>query len=420
MSQEYGNFGEEPDFTFENILSNLDFDPTEEDKENLRQFLLNSPEILTRELKVTTNNYLSFLEEYQKSKSSPIIKFGEIKQLSFKQKMKKYCQLLYEYLKATKTCFVKGAFVIDDENGKLKDLLREGQKKSEKKNNIITLPNLLASHKDFGPDVNKESDICPSESGICEINLTNIDDVFDLYCTDEYKNDKYLKPKFESVRQLKKNIKFYFFNNNQSKAGKSRDRFVFFKLELDPTVSLAHLLLAFKRYKLGIDESLDTFPIRREDCRKDTKTGCKCNKTNNSCRHKFYTDHDGISIDNSDDCIVNYDLHNRIGDEYFINVHVNDEIVRMIQQNIPNDKFNIKSCQRKPKNISNSLSTAGNSGINVSNGEKYPTEQELRRRLYSREAMVGGSRKKHNYRVKKTIKNKTRTKNNKNKKLTKN
>jgi len=49
---------------------------------------------------------------------------------SFKQKIKKYCELLYKYLKSTGTCFIKGAFVIDDEDGKLKELLRECNKGS--------------------------------------------------------------------------------------------------------------------------------------------------------------------------------------------------------------------------------------------------------------------------------------------------
>ncbi len=369
------------------------------------------------------------------------------KEKSFKQKIKKYCELLYKYLKSTGTCFIKGAFVIDDEDGKLKELLREGNKGSiinyqipdisileklvetyksddevakilkkitkeikTKKDELVKLPQLLSSHKDFGP---KPNEVCNSGSGICEINLTDADDVFDLYCDDKYgHDDEYLKDKYESVRQLKKNIKFYFFNNNKSTVGGKNDRFVFFKLELDPTKSFAHLLLALKRYKLGVVEN-DQLLIRREDCRKDKK-GCLCSKDKGNCKFKFEKDPEWVKMNKKPDesCIKNYDQHTRVGDEFFVNKDVNNQIVDIIQGKYTSE-FNPDICiVDKTKGNGNNVSTTALSNrVNENNdSDMYFNNQSAP--IGSREIRVGGSRK--TKKMKKMKKNKRKHKTRKN------
>lgn len=421
---------------------------------------LKETSILSTQSENNNSNIISFLETVNNSKPSnsilsknrlpPSIIFEPPLEQSFKQKIKKYCELLYKYLKSTNTCFIKGAFVIDDANGNLKKLLSGGigkeivnyknptvseldklldkyesdtkiiemfrnfinknrtKEKKKIKDELVRLSKLLASHKDFGPQKN---DVCNSGSGICEINLTDVDDVVDLFCDDKYKEDKYLDPKYESVRQLKKNIKFYFFNN--SKEGGVKDRFVFFKLELDPTKSWAHLVLAFKRYKMGMTET-DPLPIRREDCRKD-KNGCICK--NDNCKFKFETDPEGILINKYTDnkstsCIKNRDEHTRVGDEFFVNVHINDTIVEMIEKNIPNYEFNPVTCSfpRKGLEANNTSSTTGTSGrFNNQNQCKLVNGEMI---CGSRESLVGGSKKKR-----KSIKKNKKNNNKKSRKL---
>ena len=310
---------------------------------------------------------------------------------SFKKKIQKYCNILYKYLRDTGTCFVKGTFVIDDKNGNLKNLLLEGSAQFSK------LKKIFASHLNFGPysliKANKlglkSSDvICKSTSGICEINLNDVE-IVDVFCFDkdkESENDK--------LRQQKANIKFYFFNNTDTKP--NNQRFVFFKLERFKTISAKHALSAIKRYKIrkpegsnnegsnnegvknknnnnteldeieveaennnltgvsGVSgESVKIPLIRREDCEIDTK-GCVCKNLNGAtdepknCHKKYVSDPEYISIydnkQNPSRCFPNYDTHKRIGDEYFVNVKVNNRIVEMVQNDEPIDNFEVNIC----------------------------------------------------------------------------
>jgi hypothetical protein len=311
---------------------------------------------------------------------------------SFKKKIQKYCNILYKYLRDTGTCFVKGTFVIDDKNGNLKNLLLEGSDQFSK------LKKIFASHLNFGPyslvkakklGLKSSDVICKSTSGICEINLNDVE-IVDVFCFDkdkESENDK--------LRQQKANIKFYFFNNTDTKP--NNQRFVFFKLERFKTISAKHALSAIKRYKIRkaedsnnegsnnegsnnedvknknnnteLDEieieaennnrtgesveSVKAPLIRREDCEIDTK-GCACKNLNGAtdepknCEKKYVSDPEYISIydnkQNPSRCFANYDTHKRIGDEYFVNVKVNNRIVEMVQNDEPIDNFEVNIC----------------------------------------------------------------------------
>ncbi len=311
--------------------------------------------------------------------------------LSLKKKMQKYCNILYKYLKDTNTCFIKGTFVIDDKNDNLKKLLLDGSSEFNK------LRKVFASHQSFGPySVKKakklkekpEDVICKSTSGICEINLNDVE-LVDVYCSDKYKDSDN-----DHFRQKKANIKFYFFNNTDTKP--NNQRFVFFKLERFKTISGKHALFAARRYIIrsaqdnvssnngvngvngvngddedDVDESeLDEVDIeesnsnnmtemsgipliRREDCNIDQR-GCVCKNLDGlsdepqNCENKYVNDPESIVVFDSHQepgkCLVNYDKHKRMGDEYFVNVKVNDRIVEMVQNNEPIDNFKARIC----------------------------------------------------------------------------
>jgi hypothetical protein len=342
-------------------------------------------------VETTNNNKLT-----KKNNHRTIIRNLPLHYESFKKKIQKYCHILYKYLRDTDTCFVKGTFVIDDKNDNLKKLLLEGRSQFYK------LKKIFSSHRNFGPysvikakklGLNPSDVICKSTSGICEINLNDIE-IVDVFCFDKDKestNDK--------LRQQKANIKFYFFNNTDTKP--NNQRFVFFKLERFKTISGKHALFAIKRYAIKTDNSnntdsnntdsnntdsnnkgnesndteldeVDIEPennnqtnenskglkvplIRREDCGIDRK-GCVCKNLNGltnetkNCEKKYVNDPEYLTLyDNEQNpgrCFSNYDTYKRIGDEYFVNVKVNNRIVEMVQNDEPIDNFRVNICYK--------------------------------------------------------------------------
>jgi hypothetical protein len=238
-----------------------------------------------------------------------------------------YCRYLYKYLNDTKTCFISGAFVIDDQNNKLKPLLKKAKS--------YQLSKLLPkTHHDFIP-YEKEDSIC---QGICEIHLTPS---FKAFCN---KNNK----------EFKGNVKWYTFNNLENKEG-GEQRFIYFKLEQSKTLSHHHIKNAFLRYVVHSDhyksksesESDTNIIHRREDCR--IENNCNCKKYNRNCEKKYKSDPEGILINNQNKCIPNFDKHIRIGDEYFINNTINDTIIEHINENMNLDNFKINICNLKDK-----------------------------------------------------------------------
>lgn len=196
-----------------------------------------------------------------------------------------YLSHLYDYL-GYNDCFLSGAFVIDDKDHKLFELLYNG-----KRNDLTWFP----SHTTF---LNKENS--NPEFRLFE---TVLDYEFTITCScpDNNKTDRTIR-----------SIKWYKFDQR----GKS---FIYLKPETHKTKSVKHGLDAFDRYIRG--KSNESCRIsRREDCHKE---GCKMD--NNRKKTITYTDKNKTT--HKDTVVETYD---RKGDEVFIPLIINNYILNYI------------------------------------------------------------------------------------------
>jgi hypothetical protein len=294
------------------------------------------------------NNELLFNTKYNNNPSTFLDKFKQwcrtnIKNTTqFKRFLQQYCEYLYKYLKDTDTCFVKGSFVIDDKQGFMKYLLQNTKKKIKKVYG--------STHDMFGPSKTKQ--ICDADSGICEIHLKTFSVTAEC-------------PKsVEMGIQNKTNIKFYFFNNLYN-GDEEPDRFMFFKLERFDTYSVKHSLAAMRRYS----KQYNTIEHhRREDC--VIEENCKCANLEIDCPHKYLHDPHASKKLYDSKCHLNYDQHKRIGDEYFINSYINEEIFKQIVDPVPEEQFVFQPCD---------TSLAGGSNKKFNQTTKKAKKQALKR-----------------------------------------
>jgi hypothetical protein len=207
-----------------------------------------------------------------------------------KRKLVEYINLLYKVLNKTDSCFIKGSFVIDDCNNKLKPILAKAQ--SDK-----LIP--MESHIGFVP-YNGLYKICSKSNGLCEVNLSKYP--VTINCGEH------------SLER--KNIKWYTFNNTKDK--NDPQRFVFFKLEGSSTLTVSHLKQAIVRYALRRPSDSPSLPTRREDCA--IENNCKCT---NECSG----DPSGYQIGSNKICQLTQTTHERLGDEFFISSQLNSAIL---------------------------------------------------------------------------------------------
>jgi hypothetical protein len=211
------------------------------------------------------------------------------KKAQAKSTIRDYILLLYAFMEKEGTCFLRGSFVIDDINGRFKELLALA-----KTNPKFKIPE---SHTGFNP---VRTTIC--KDGVCEVHTK-----VTTRCGDDGLE--------------KENIKWYVFNNT-AKAGDPVDRYVFLKLEGEATISFGHALSALRRY--GLKKQAKTgvsTQIRRQDCAKDPK-GCHCPKQ--GCKQDRQT----VKIGQS--CMKKTQQYGRLGDEYFVPSQLNDAIIDRI------------------------------------------------------------------------------------------
>ena len=206
-----------------------------------------------------------------------------------------YIRHLYAYL-GDAYCFLSGAFVIQDDNGILFELLQNTNKKKRK---------LLQSHTTyFQGKENPHPDF-----GFYET-ILNSKLVINCSCHDK-------EPDTRDVRS----IKWYKFIDN----GIS---FIYLKPESSPTITTRHAFEALNRYVIGNPNVSCRIP-RREDCYKD-KTGCiftgdkdKTSKNYNAILYK----REGDTYYNQE---AIQETYNRKGDEVFIPSTINTYIVNNI------------------------------------------------------------------------------------------
>ena len=240
--------------------------------------------------------YLKYKLKYINLKKSKfdIYQHGASSEKSEKNEAKKqlvnYINLLYKVLNETNSCFVKGSFIIDDHDNKLKPILQKAQSSK---------PIPMESHMGFRP-YKGEAKICSKSNGLCEVNLSSYP--VTINCGEH------------SLER--KNIKWYTFNNTEDK--NNPQRFVFFKLEGFSTLTLSHLTRAVSRYVLKKPSDLDSLPTRREDCH--IEKNCKCT---NECS----SDPSGYQIGSDNICKLSQTTHKRIGDEFFISSELNNAIL---------------------------------------------------------------------------------------------
>jgi len=195
-----------------------------------------------------------------------------------------YLSHLYDYL-GYNDCFLSGAFVIDDKDNNLFNLLY-----SEKKNDLSWFP----SHTTF---LNKENS--DPEFKLYETVL-DTNHQLECNCPDGIDRDK----------RIIESIKWYKFVQR----GKS---FIYLKPETHQTKSVSHAVDAWKRYIQG--KSNESCRIsRREDCHKE---GCKMD--NNSNKTFTYTDKNK----NKTETIKVVETYDRKGDEVFIPLIINNYIL---------------------------------------------------------------------------------------------
>ena len=209
-----------------------------------------------------------------------------------KRKIIKYFDNLFKFL--NKYCFIKGAFVIADDNEQLFELLKYVDYINLTNHNLET----HIKYKDKTEDL-KEIDLTPE------------------YITSNCKAEENCK----RVRQFH-SFKWYRFNNNKG------DKFIFVKPEREPTFSKEHVANAVNRYLLSTGKETDCVYHRREDC--DIDKNC---------------DHEGkpLPYRNFTKVIINgssYDVeetYDRKGDEAFIIEPVSKFIIDLINNNKIND-----------------------------------------------------------------------------------
>lgn len=211
------------------------------------------------------------------------------------RQLAEYVRGLYTMLNNVGACFLSGAFVIDDRNHHLKLLLQAGKGR--------TLIGPLMSHTSLQPYT---QGVC---GGVCEVHLTDVP----LSCGG-------------AERRVYRNIKWYTFNNRADGAAEP-ERFVYFKLETQPTLSLAHARSAIDRYVLKKETHKSSLQRRREDCVKD-KAGCTCYGGGPLCATRHPRDPHGFATGGQDGvCVANEATHRRSGDEFFVPTSISDAIL---------------------------------------------------------------------------------------------
>ena len=200
--------------------------------------------------------------------------------------IKNYIENIMKFL-GRKYCFINGAFVIEDNDDNLHELL------FSVKNNILSKS--IQSHTKYKSKYDKMYEIHMSDN---EINIK-------CFCDEHY---------ISFAERKIHNIKWYSFTENSNK-------FIYLKLESSAkTKSLSHIANATSRYILKNSNTSCVIP-RREDCEKD-KTGCIFNKEH---ENPFYIPNT-IILNNESPSEI-FETYTRSGDEVFIPTHLSNFVL---------------------------------------------------------------------------------------------
>ena len=175
----------------------------------------------------------------------------------------KYIENITKYL-GDKYCFVSGAFVVADPNGKLYNLLRPGAGSSAH----LNLPGITASHRALSK-INPNPLAQNKTFAQSNLSLTTAGDIHidkRMY-ENKFKNSITIKCKCplspdEISERTFEIVKWYQFVGIDNKI------YIYFKLEDHPTLCWAHTREAIKTYTLKKGNK-SCVMARREDCKKD-------------------------------------------------------------------------------------------------------------------------------------------------------
>lgn len=216
--------------------------------------------------------------------------------MSANNQVTKYIQGLYQYL-GDKYCFLSGAFVIDDTNQTLFNLLYSNPKKH--------LFESLGSHLLYNQHKLKPKD---TEYYLYE---TKFEKPIQISCKCE--DNTIDSREFRSM-------KWYKFSENNR-------HFIYLKIESAPTISLQHGYEAFKTYALHKSNKSCREP-RREDCK------TKCLYTSDKAPN-----YDKIIFNTSDEREIN-ETYTRKGDEMFIPNDADEYILQNLDVSDPLFSYN--------------------------------------------------------------------------------
>jgi hypothetical protein len=175
----------------------------------------------------------------------------------------KYIENITKYL-GDKYCFVSGAFVVADPNGKLYNLLRPGAGSSAH----LNLPGITASHRALSK-INPNPLAQNKTFAQSNLSLTTAGDIHidkKMY-ENKFKNSITIKCKcplspVDFSERTFEIVKWYQFVGIDNKI------YIYFKLEDHPTLCWAHTREAIKTYTLKKGNK-SCVMARREDCKKD-------------------------------------------------------------------------------------------------------------------------------------------------------
>ena len=215
-----------------------------------------------------------------------------------KYKIKNYIENIYKFL-GDKYCFVSGAFVIEDDQQDLLELLQSVKNYSLK----LLGTKVIYTHTKYKAPGQNMSEIHFSDKYKFKLSCK---------CTDLN----------EYISRPVRNIKWYPFTTN-------RKNYIYLKLETHGTKTLGHVIEARVRY--GPGKKIECVKSRREDCDREKESG-------EQCRYKLADPNK--PFESPETIIIEGERHNaletytRKGDEEFIPQALNDYLIANNDKNL--------------------------------------------------------------------------------------
>jgi hypothetical protein len=278
--------------------------------------------------------------------------FEEIPEM--KCQSERFIQRLYDVLRRGRdNCFLEGAFVISDDNGKVFQALTDTCFDEERKS-LNTMRNSVGSithdvfmnpgnfrnvHRGSRLDLDflatngitslgrfynsysqYENDIRDSRANVKELTFL---------CNPECKQDPSQEQCIDSRRKVKRVILFYPFmviKNAIRNVDEVKKRYIYFKLEDSHAISLSHAMSAAQAYISPVSSDDSGFDYRRERTTKQDEERYKTRLRQKD--ERFY--YDLFRIGRNNENVRFYNDYVRSNDEFFIPQEMTNEIINSL------------------------------------------------------------------------------------------